>query len=121
MERLGRGDRLRRSLIKNGEDAERILEGRREKPEEEKNKQKVCGAPWGMRQKEIEKSKRGRRCREKTECKRAPTKTTSPGGDEGLGNKSGGAAARRDRQPRSGNGERIAGAEKSKRIGENMQ
>ena len=36
-----------------------------------------------------------------------------PGGDEGLGNKSGGAAPRRDRQPRSDNGERIAGTEKA--------
>ena len=36
-----------------------------------------------------------------------------PGGDAGLGNKSGGAAPRRDRQPRSDNGERIAGAEKA--------
>ena len=44
-----------------------------------------------------------------------------PGGDAGLGNKSGGAAPRRDRQPRSGNGKRIAGGGKSKRIGENMQ
>lgn len=30
-----------------------------------KTNKKVCGAPWGMRQKEIEKSKSGRRCREK--------------------------------------------------------
>lgn len=36
-----------------------------------------------------------------------------PGGDAGLGNKSGGAAPRRDRQPRSDNGERIAGTEKA--------
>lgn len=34
-------------------------------------------------------------------------------GDAGLGNKSGGAAPRRDRQPRSGNGKRIAGTEKA--------
>ena len=66
-----------------------------------------------MRKKEIEKSKRGRRGSKKTECKRAPTKPASPGGDEGLGNKSGGAAPRRDRQPRSGNGKRITGAEKA--------
>ena len=66
-----------------------------------------------MRQKEIEKSKRGRHNRGKTECKRAPTKTASPGGDAGLGNKSGGAAPKRDRQPWSDNGERIAGAEKA--------
>ena len=66
-----------------------------------------------MRQKEIEKSKKREYDRGKTECKRAPTKTTSPGGDAVLGNKSGGAATRRDRQPRSGNGKRIAGAEKT--------
>ena len=66
-----------------------------------------------MRQKEIEKSKSGRRGSEKTDCKRAPTKTASPGGDAGLGNKSGGAAPRRDRQPRSDNEERIAGTEKA--------
>lgn len=50
--------------------------GKREKPKAEKNKQKVCGAPWSMRQKEIEKSKSRRRGSEK-ECKRAPTKTAS--------------------------------------------
>ena len=39
--------------------------GKREKPKAEKNKQKDCGAPWSMRQKEIEKSKSGRRGNEK--------------------------------------------------------
>ena len=37
----------------------------------------------------------------------------NPGGDAGLGNKSGGAASRRDRPTRSDNGKRIAGTAKA--------
>ena len=113
MERLGRGDRLRQSLIQNGQRCGADPQREARKAEVRENKQKVCGAPWSMGQKEIEKTKSGRRCSGKTECKRAPTKTASPGGDAGLGNKSGGAAPRRDRQQRSDNGERIAGTEKA--------
>ena len=39
--------------------------GKREKPKAEKNKQKVCGTSWSMRQKEIEKSKKGSTTAEK--------------------------------------------------------
>lgn len=87
--------------------------GKREKPEAEKNKQKGCGAPWGMRQKEIEKSKKEGVRPRKNGMQTSADENGKPGGDAGLGNKSGGAAPRRDRQPRSDNRERIAGAEKA--------
>ena len=87
--------------------------GKRKKPEAEKNKQKVCGAPWGMRQKEIEKSKKREARPRKNGMQTSADENGKPGGDAGLGNKSGGAAPRRDRQPRSGNGKRIAGTKKA--------
>ena len=87
--------------------------GKSEKPKAEKNKQKVCGAPWGMRQKEIEKSKKEGVRPRKNGMQTSADENGKPGGDEGLGNKSGGAASRRDRQPRSDNGKRIAGTAKA--------
>lgn len=58
----------------------------------------------GHEQKEIEKSKKeGVRLRKNGMQPRAD-ENGKPGGDAGLGNKSGGAAPRRDRQPRSDNG-----------------
>lgn len=90
---------------------------KREKPKAEKNKQKDCGAPWSMRQKEIEKSKSGRRGSEKTECKRAPTKTASRAAMRGSETKAAerrrGAIVRHGATTGKGPQER-----KSKRIGE---
>lgn len=91
--------------------------GKREKPKAEKNKQKVCGAPRSMRQKEIEKSKKSEYDRGKTECKRAPTKTASRAAMRGSETK---AAERRrgaiaSRGAATGKGSQ---GRKSKRIGE---
>lgn len=66
-----------------------------------------------MRQKEIEKSKKAGGSTAKNGMKTSADENGKPGGDAGLGNKSGGAAPRRDRMPQRGNGERIAGAEKA--------
>ena len=96
-----------------GEDAERILEGKARKAEGREKQTKSLRCAMGHEAKRDREIKKREYDRGKTECKRAPTKTASPGGDEGLGNKSGGAAPRRDRQPRSGNGKRIAGTEKA--------
>ena len=66
-----------------------------------------------MRQKEIEKSKKEGVRPRKNGMQTSADENGKPGGDEGLGNKSGGAAPRRDRQPWSDNGKRIAGTEKA--------
>lgn len=91
--------------------------GKREKPEAQKNKQKGCGAPWGMRQKEIEKSKKREYDRGKTECKRAPTKTASRAAMRGSETK----AAEQCRGAivsRGATTEKGSQGRKSKRIGE---
>ena len=67
----------------------------------------------GMRQKEIEKSKKREARPRKNEMQTSADENGKLDGDAGLGNKSGGAAPRRDSQPRSDNGERIAGTEKA--------
>lgn len=65
MSRLGRGDRKRRSLIKDGRRGGADHRRESAKSRRQKKQTKTSGAPWGMRQKEIEKSKSGRHCREK--------------------------------------------------------
>ena len=68
--------------------------------------------------KEIEKSKSGRHGYKKRNANERRRKRQA-GGDAGLGNKSGGAAPRRDRMPQRGNGKRIEGkALRSERISE---
>ena len=112
MERLGRGDRLRRRLIKDGRrcGADHRRESAKSRKHRKTNKKVACA--MGMRQKEIEKSKKREYNRGKRNANER-RQNGKPGGDAGLGNKSGGAAPRRDRQPRSDNGERIAGTEKA--------